>query len=240
MISSALDLPDDLEYVSDELPGLRRRKTASGFRYLDSEGNPIRNERQIERIKRLAIPPAWTDVWISPKANGHLQATGRDARGRKQYRYHARWREVRDQAKYERTQDFAAALPALRKRVERDLGTPGLTRDKVLATVVRLLDLTLVRVGNEEYARSNRSFGMTTLRKRHVQLAGGGIRIEFKGKGGKQHCVSVSDRRVARIVGRCQELPGQLLFQYLDEAGERRQVTSNDVNDYIREATAGD
>lgn len=186
------------------------------------------------------IPPAWTDVWISPIANGHLQATGRDARGRKQYRYHARWREVRDDNKYGRLIQFARALPRIRRRVKRDLGRRGLPREKVLAMVVQLLEATMVRVGNNEYVRENRSFGLTTLRDRHVRVRGDQTRFIFRGKGGKEHEVGVRDRRLARIVKRCEELPGQQLFQYLDADGGRRGIDSADVNEYIREASRGD
>lgn len=240
MTDAPADLPSDLEYVSDLMPGIRRRRTRSGFRYVDCAGKPLGDGEEVRRIRRLAIPPAWSDVWISPIANGHLQASGRDARGRKQYRYHSRWREVRDRSKYERTLDFARALPALRARVEQDLGRPGLPRDKVLATIVRLLELTLIRVGNEEYALTNGSFGLTTLRKRHIHLEGPKLRFEFKGKSGKKHIIGVNDRRISRIVRRIEEIRGQPLFQYIDEDGERRQVSSGDVNAYIREATGGD
>jgi len=240
MIVAIDSLPEELEYVSDDLPGLRRRKTRTGFRYVDARGKPVRDDGDVRRIRRLAIPPAWTDVWISPSASGHLQATGRDARGRKQYRYHALWREVRDQAKYEHVLDFGAALPALRRKVDEDLKASGLTRDKVLATVVRLLELTLIRVGNEEYSRTNKSFGLTTLRKRHIHVDGSKLRFEFRGKSGKQHRLSATDRRVARIVKRCQELRGQQLFQYIDGAGDTHRVTSDDVNAYIKDATGGD
>ena len=240
MIVDPDSLPEDLEYVSDDMPGLRRRKTRRGFRFIDEAGKPVRDAEVVRRIKHLAIPPAWTDVWISPLSNGHLQATGRDARGRKQYRYHPLWREVRDRAKYEHVLDFGAALPALRRKVEEDLKAPGLSRGKVLATVVRLLELTLIRVGNEEYSRANKSFGLTTLRKRHISVEGTKLRFEFRGKSGKQHRLSATDRRVARIVKRCQDIRGQQLFQYIDDKGDTRRVTSDDVNAYIKEATGGD
>jgi len=234
------DLPDDLEYVSDTMPGIRRRRSQDGFRYVDDAGTSVRDEKTLSRIKALAIPPAWSDVWISPIANGHIQATGRDVRGRKQYRYHARWREVRDSTKYERMLAFAQALPQLRERVEQDLRRPGVPKERVLAAVIRLLELTLIRVGNEEYARENGSFGLTTLRKRHVKLEGTKLRFEFKGKSGKKHAIGLNDRRLARILQRIEEIRGQPLFQYVDEDGERRQITSGDVNAYIREATGGD
>ena len=208
--------------------------------YDDAGGRRIRDRETLARIKRLAIPPAWREVWICPLAHGHLQASGRDARGRKQYRYHARWRVVRDETKYARMIAFAAVLPSVRRRVDADLKRPGLPREKVLAAVVRLLEITRIRVGNEEYARANRSFGLTTLRTRHVDIDGATLTFEFRGKGGRQHRVDVNDRRLARLVGRCQELPGQELFQYLDADGERRTVDSGDVNAYLREVTGED
>ena len=228
-----------LRYVSDEMPGIRRRRSGRGFSYADAEGRPVRDRTLLRRIRSLAVPPAWKQVWICPVANGHVQATGRDARGRKQYRYHPRWREVRDSDKYERIVAFAKALPRLRRRVDRDLGRPGLTREKVLAAVVRLLETTLARVGNEEYARDNRSYGLTTLRGRHADVNGPWVKLVFRGKGGKRHQVGLHDRRVARVVKRCQELPGQVLFQY-EEDGEERQVDSGDVNEYLREASGQD
>ena len=226
-----------LRYVSDDSPGYRRRAKGNQFEYLDTEGKPIHDEQRLLRIKRLAIPPAWTDVWICPSPNGHIQATGRDARRRKQYRYHDRWREVRDENKFERLADFAKALPNIRRRVIADLKLPGLPREKVLATVVRLLERTFIRVGNEEYARENKSFGLTTMKNRHVTVKGGQLRFCFPGKSGRQHEVDVTDRRIAKIVSRCQDLPGQDLFQYVAEGGELRDVTSQDVNDYLREIT---
>ena len=229
-----------LRYVDDDRPGIRRRRAGRGFIYLDADGRRVRDAETLARIKRLAIPPAWRDVWICPHAHGHLQASGRDARGRKQYRYHARWRAVRDETKYARMLAFAAALPAVRRRVDEDLKRPGLPREKVLAAVVRLLETTLIRVGNEEYARANRSFGLTTMRARHVDIDGATLTFEFRGKGGRQHRVDINDRRLARIVGRCQELPGQELFQYLDADGERRTVDSGDVNAYLREVIGED
>jgi DNA topoisomerase I len=200
----------------------------------------VREAETLTRIKSLAIPPAWRDVWICPDPRGHLQATGYDSRGRKQYRYHNRWREVRDAVKYDRMIAFGEALPAIRERVDRDLALPGLPREKVLAAVVRLLDSTLARVGNEEYRRENRSFGLTTLRDRHVQVAGSRVALSFRGKGGKQLEVRVSDRRLARVVRQSQEIPGQQLFQYLDDGGRRHTVESEDVNDYLREISGGD
>ena len=229
-----------LRYVDDDRPGIRRRRAGRAFIYFDADGQRVRDAETLARIKRLAIPPAWRDVWICPLAQGHLQASGRDARGRKQYRYHARWRAVRDETKYARMLAFAAALPAVRRRVDEDLKRPGLPREKVLAAVVRLLETTLIRVGNEEYARANRSFGLTTLRARHVDIDGATLTFEFRGKGGRQHRVDINDRRLARIVGRCQELPGQELFQYLDADGERRTVDSGDVNAYLREVIGED
>lgn len=229
-----------MRYVSDARPGIRRRRSGRGFAYRDVDGVTIRDRAIVARIKTLAIPPAWTDVWISPLANGHIQATGRDARGRKQFRYHARWRSVRDGTKYERTIAFAEALPRIRERVEADLGRRGLPREKVLAAVVRLLETTFERAGNTEYAQENKSFGLTTLRDRHAMVDGGLVRFRFRGKHGKVHDVDVHDRRLARIVRSCQELPGQDLFQYVDEEGTVRDVTSDDVNAYLREISGDD
>ncbi len=225
-----------LRYATDARPGFTRRRSGRGFRYRDSEGATIRDRAELRRIRALAIPPAWTDVWICTWPNGHLQATGRDARGRKQYRYHPRWLARRGTDKFERMIGFAEALPAIRARCEADLRRPGLPREKVLAVVVRLLERTLIRVGNDEYARSNRSFGLTTLRDRHAHVDGGSVRFRFRGKSGKVHEVGLRDRRLAGVVRRCQELPGQELFQYVDEDGDVRDVTSDDVNDYLREA----
>jgi DNA topoisomerase I len=230
-----------LRYVSDESPGIRRQRSGDGFTYLAPDGEPIHDSALIERIAALAIPPAWTDVWICPNPNGHIQATGRDARGRKQYRYHPRWRVVRDEAKYDRLAAFGQTLPRIRRRVERDLRQRGIPRTRVLAVVVKLLEETSIRVGNQEYRRSNRSFGLTTMRNRHARFgAAGTLRFEFRGKGGQPHSVKVTDRRLSRIVKRCQELPGQELFQYIDEAGERRSIESSDVNDYLREISEAD
>jgi DNA topoisomerase I len=223
-----------LRYVSDTMPGIRRKKTGSGFSYVGSDGRTIKDAAELERIRSLAIPPAYTDVWICPTPNGHIQATGRDARRRKQYRYHPRWREVRDETKFGRVLAFSDVLPRIRRRIQGDLSKQGLPREKVLATVVRLLDCTGIRIGNDEYARSNRSFGLTTLRDRHVEISGSNIRFEFRGKSGKAYNVSLNDRRLARIVQRCQALPGEDLFQYLDDDGVRQTVGSGDVNDYLR------
>jgi DNA topoisomerase I len=229
-----------LTYVSDLDPGIRRRKAGHGFNYRDADGQPVTAEPILERIRKLAIPPAWTDVWIAPSARGHIQATGRDAKSRKQYRYHARWREVRDSGKYDRLIAFGHALPKLRKQVARDLALPGLPRDKVLAAVVRVMEITLVRVGNEEYAKTNKSFGLTTLRDRHARIAGGKAVFEFRGKSGKVQTTGFRDRRLARIVKACQDLPGQRLFQYLDDDGQRHAVESADVNAYLRDALGED
>ena len=224
-----------LRYVSDSQPGIRRKRAGKGFVYVGPDGKTIRDDKELKRIRALAIPPAYIDVWICPSPNGHIQATGRDARGRKQYRYHPKWREVRDETKFGRMLAFSQALPKIRARVERDLSLPGLPREKVLATVVRLLECTCIRVGNEEYAKSNRSFGLTTLQDRHVEISGSNLRFEFRGKSGKVHKVDLNDRRLARIVERCQDLPGEDLFQYLDEDEVRQTVGSGDVNEYIRE-----
>jgi DNA topoisomerase-1 len=224
-----------LRYVNDSrMPGIRRLGT-SRVRYVDQHGHAVRSRQVLQRIKSLAVPPAWTSVWICPDPLGHVQATGRDARGRKQYRYHPSWRQVRDEVKYGRLLAFAAALPALRERVAADLRRSGLPRDKVLATVVALLEKTLIRVGNEEYARANRSYGLTTMRQGHAKVRSGEIRFEFRGKSGKSHSVGVQDARLARIVKACRDLPGYDLFQYVDEQGERCAVGSADVNAYLRQ-----
>lgn len=229
-----------LRYVSDITPGIRRKKRGKSFTYLDPAGKPVKDPDQIARIRKLAIPPAYTDVWICPHPKGHIQATGRDARGRKQYRYHSRWREVRDETKFTRLLAFADVLPRMRATVEADLDLSGLPKKKVLATVVRLLEWTCIRVGNEEYARSNNSFGLTTLKDQHVEVSGSTIRFEFRGKSGKAHSCDVSDRRLARIVSSCQAIPGQELFQYLGEDGTRQAISSEDVNGYIREIAGDD
>jgi DNA topoisomerase-1 len=229
-----------LIYVDDHEPGITRTRSGNGFRYRAADGSAVRDERLVARIKALAVPPAWTDVWICPSPRGHIQATGRDARGRKQYRYHAAWRETRDRTKFDRMVEFGEALPGIRRRIREDLALPGLPREKVLATVLRLIDLTYMRVGNARYAKDNRSFGLTTMRERHVDVDGTTIRFEFRGKGGKVHEVDVRDPRVARIVKRCQEIPGQRLFQYLEEDGGRRPISSDDVNARLQEISGHD
>ena len=229
-----------LRYATDKRPGITRRRAGRSFSYRMPDGTLVKDRSVLDRIRALAIPPAWTDVWISPWPNGHLQASGRDAKGRKQYRYHARWHERRGSDKFERMVAFGEALPRIRARLDEDLARPGLPREKVLAAVVRLLELTLIRVGNDEYARLNRSFGLTTLRDRHARIEGTAIRFRFRGKAGLMHEVGLRDRRLSNVVRRCQELPGQELFQYVDEQGEVRDVASDDVNAYIREASGGD
>jgi DNA topoisomerase-1 len=229
-----------LAYVTDLDPGIRRRKAGRGFDYLDAKGRPISDEASLDRIRGLAIPPAWMDVWICPGARGHIQATGRDPKGRKQYRYHARWRETRDAHKYDRLIAFGRALPRLRARVEKDLARRGLPREKVLAAVVRVMEITLIRIGNEEYAKVNRSFGLTTLRNGHARVRAATAVFEFRGKSGKTHKTGFRDRRLARVIRACQELPGQRLFEYVDDEGEARAVESSDVNDYLREAMGED
>jgi DNA topoisomerase I len=229
-----------LRYVSDALPGITRHRAKNGFDYRLPDGALVRDIETLRRIRSLVIPPAWTDVWICLDPNGHVQATGRDQRGRKQYRYHPRWREVRDEAKYGKLLVFAKALPLIRSRVEADLKRRGLPRERVLAAIVRLMELTFFRVGNVEYAKANKSFGLTTLRDRHVAIEGGKIHISFRGKSGKQHETDINDRRLARIVKDCRDLPGYELFQYLDDDGERRTVDSDDVNNYLREITGED
>src|SRR6266705_871839 len=226
-----------LEYVSDDRPGYARRAKNGEFEHLDTQGKTIRDEQRLLRIKRLAIPPAWTDVWICPSPTGHIQATGRDARRRKQYRYHERWRELRDENKFGRLADFAKALPRIRRRVAHDMRLPGLPREKVLATVVRLLERTFIRIGNAEYARENKSFGLTTIKNRHVNVKGDHLRFRFRGKSGRQHEVAITDGRIAKIVSKCQDLPGQDLFQYVSDEGEVGNVTSQDMKDYLREIT---
>jgi DNA topoisomerase-1 len=223
--------------VVDTVPGIRRRRAGRGFAYRGPDGRPVTDPGVLERIRSLAVPPAWRDVWIAPTANAHLQATGRDARGRKQYRYHRRWREVRDEDKYERTMAFAEALPKIRRRVQKDLARQGLPREKVLAAVIRLLETTFVRVGNEEYARDNRSYGLTTLRDQHARFDGPDLSFSFVGKSGVRQKVPVADRRLASIVRRCQEIPGQRLFQYLDDDGEPQTIDSSDVNGYLQAVT---
>ena len=229
-----------LEYVNDGEPGIRRQKRGTGFTYLDSSGKTVRDPYDLARIRSLAIPPAWIDVWICSSEHGHLQATGRDAKGRKQYRYHIDFIAVRDSAKYERLVEFAKALPAVRADIDAQMALPGLPREKVLATIVHLLDSTLIRVGNDAYARDNDSYGITTLRNGHVKVAGAELRFQFKGKSGKTWRLTLRDRRVARIIRSCQEVPGQHLFRYLDEDGSALRVTSTDVNDYLRSLTGGE
>lgn len=244
MNSKRLVMPKDVEaplasglsYVNDGDPGISRIVSARGVGYRDAEGRPVRDAATLERIRALVLPPAWTEVWICPSPRGHIQATGRDARGRKQYRYHDDWRQAQDQAKFERIIAFGRALPRLRHRVEADLRRKGLPREKVLAAVVRLMELTLIRVGNDEYAKANKSFGLTTLRDRHAAITATGAVFEFRGKSGKVHCTGFRDRRLARIVKACQDIPGQRLFQYVDPEGARHPVESADVNTYIRAA----
>ena len=224
-----------LRYVSDAAPGIRRQRRGRGFAYVKPNGTPVRDAAELERIRRLVIPPRWTDVWICTSSSGHLQVTARDARGRKQYRYHPRYRAVRDDTKFSRMLDFSEVLPRIRQNVERHISSPSLTREKVLATVVWLLEKTLIRVGSDEYARDNGSFGLTTLRRRHVAVSGATLRFEFRGKSGVPHKVALTDRRIARIIQHCQELPGQELFQYLDDDGKRQTVDAGDINQYLRE-----
>jgi DNA topoisomerase-1 len=229
-----------LRYVTDGFPGIRRQRSGGGWIYFAPNGSRIRDPGKRKRLNALAIPPAWTDVWICPDPDGHIQATARDARGRKQYRYHSSYREARDQSKFRHMIEFSEILPRLRERVERDLSAPDLTRRQILATVIRLLDKTLIRVGNDEYARENQSFGLTTLRRRHVQVKGQMLRFTFRGKSGVEHNVALTDGRLARIIQRCQDLPGTELFQYLDAWGKRQTVSSDDVNAHLREITGRD
>lgn len=229
-----------LRYVSDRQPGITRRRAGKGFSFRDPDGRRIAGRAEIKRLKALAIPPAWDEVWICPDPRGHLQATGRDARGRKQYRYHPKWHEARDAAKFDRVLAFGRALPKIRQAVSKRIGGDPLRRETVLAAVVRLLETTLVRVGNEEYARDNKSYGLTTLRERHVEVAGPELRLSFRGKGGKDHSVTLTDRRAVRIVRALQDLPGQELFQYLDEAGDRQRIDSSDVNAFLKEIAGDD
>ncbi len=229
-----------LIYTTDDEPGIRRARNGKGFDYSGPDGRRIRDPAVLERIRSLAIPPAWKQVWISTRPRGHLQATGRDARGRKQHRYHPQWRELRDANKFDRMAEFGRVLPRLRSRVARDLRREGLPREKVVATIVRLLETTFLRVGNEEYARQNHSFGLTTLRTRHVDVRGGTVRFLFRGKSGAEVAAALTNPRVAKVIKRCEELPGQKLFQYVDERGDRRNVTSDEVNDYLRQVAGGD
>ena len=249
IVENAVTLPPDerqaaaadvaLIYADAREPGIRRRRAGSGFYYVWPDGARVREPEILERIRNLVIPPAWSEVWIAPSADSHLQVTGNDVRGRKQYRYHERWTACRDEVKYANLVAFARALPQLRRTIDADLGRRGIDRTKVLATVTRLLDITMIRVGNAAYARENGSFGLTTLRDRHVSIEGSTLRFRFKGKSGKEWRLKVTDRRIARIVKQAQDLPGQQLFQYLDEAGDRRGVSSTDVNAYIRDAAGG-
>jgi DNA topoisomerase I len=229
-----------LRYVSDARPGIQRRKSGTGFFYLRADGSKLSEPNVLRRIRALAIPPAWTDVWICASADGHIQATGRDSKGRKQYRYHPRFRDVRESTKYEHVVAFADALPAIRERVREHMALRGLPREKVLATVVHLLETTFIRVGNDDYAKQNNSYGLTTLKNRHVAVDGNEVRFRFTGKGGKQWSSRVKDRRVAKIMRACQELPGQELLQYIDDEGNSQDVTSSDVNAYLREITGKD
>ncbi len=229
-----------LRYRLDDEPGITRERKGKGFHYLTPDGKTLNDEDDLERIRALGIPPAWTEVWISPHANAHLQATGRDAKGRKQYRYHERWRERRNLVKFSRMIAFAEVLPALRQRLEKDLKQSGLPREKVLAAVVQLLDTTHIRIGSSEYARSNESFGLSTLRDKHVHIEGTTMRFSFRGKSGKDHDVDLKDRRLARIVQMCKDVPGKALFQYIDEDGGHHPITAGDVNAYLREITGQD
>lgn len=231
---------EQLVYASDDAPGITRRKAGKGFRYIDPSGRPIKDSSTLARIRALAIPPAYEQVWICPNPHGHIQATARDARGRKQYRYHEVWKRIRDAGKYQQLEAFGTALPRIRARVARDLATDAITHERIIAVVVRLLELTLIRVGTPRYAASNKSFGLTTMRHRHTLVSGSTVRFRFRGKSGVQHDVTVNDKRIARLVKRCMEIPGQELFQYTDEQGEVRRVDSTMVNAYLKEASGGD
>jgi DNA topoisomerase-1 len=229
-----------LRYVTDSSPGIGRQRYGKGFRYLGIDGKPINDTSELDHIKALAIPPAWQDVWICPIPHGHLQATGQDAKGRKPYRYHPHWQRVRSQTKFNRMIPFSAALPLIREQIESHLALKGLPREKVLATVVRLLETTFIRIGNVEYAQENKSFGLTTLRNRHVDVSGSTVRFQFTGKSGVKHDIELNDRRIARIIKRCQDIPGYELFQYIDDEGQRQTIDSEDVNSYLREITGED
>src|SRR6185503_8811778 len=229
-----------LRYVTDGFSGITRKRAGSGWAYFEPDGTRIRDPAKRRRLDGLAIPPAWTDVWICPDPDGHIQVTARDARGRKQYRYHADYRAARDRSKFRRMIEFSEALPRLREKIERDLRGEELSRRQIIATVIWLLDRTLIRVGNDEYARQNRSFGLTTLRRRHVEVKGAMLRFSFRGKSGIEHDVSITDRRLARIVQRCQDLPGAEIFQYVDAFGRRQTVSSDDVNERLREMSGRD
>ena len=224
-----------LTYVSDSDPGIRRRRRGKGFKYLNARGGSVRDAATLKRIRRIVIPPAWTDVWICSSPNGHIQATGRDARGRKQYRYHPEFRAMREETKYHQMIAFADVLPQVRATVDEHLALSGLRREKVLAAVVYLLEATLIRIGNDEYARNNKSYGLTTLKRPHVAISGSALKFKFKGKSGKEWNLCLRDRRIAKVIRSCQDLPGQHLFQYVDETGETRNVTSSDVNEYLRD-----
>jgi DNA topoisomerase-1 len=239
VVTDPLEVAEDagLRYVSDDKPGYTRKPKGDDFEYFDTDGKPIRDETRLLRLRRLAIPPAYKDVWICPLPNGHIQATARDARGRKQYRYHERWREARDENKYERMLVFGQALPKIRRQVNKDMGLRDLPQSKVVATVVHLLGRTFIRIGNEEYARENKSFGLTTMRNRHVDVKGAKLSFSFRGKSGVKHEIDVNDRRLANIIRKLQDLPGQEVFQYEDQTGGARSVTSQDVNDYLHEIT---
>lgn len=230
----------NLKYVNDAKPGFTRKPYGKKFTYLDTEGQPLKDAHHLARIKSLAIPPAWTKVWICPIPDGHLQATGYDVKGRKQYRYHPQWRQVRDAVKYEHMIDFGLHLPLIRQKVDEALSKPGLSREKVLATIIFLLENTMIRVGNDEYAKNNQSFGLTTLRNRHVEIQGSHIKFHFRGKSKVEHDINLKDARLARIIKRIMDLPGQDLFQYIDDAGERHAISSSDVNAYLKEITGRD
>ncbi|MFP5213664.1 MAG: DNA topoisomerase IB [Acidobacteriota bacterium] len=229
-----------LVYVTDSFPGIRRRRAGRGFSYTGPDGVRVTGRDDLKRIKSLGIPPAWTDIWISVRPDSHLQATGKDARGRKQYIYHPQWRKIREENKFNRMVAFGMALPGLRERTDEDLKLRGLARNKVLATVVQLLETTLIRIGNKEYARDNNSFGLTTLSNDHLDVSGSLMRFSFRGKSGKEHTIEIRDKRLARIVKRCRDIPGQELFQYVDDDGQSRTIDSSDVNEYIREITGSD
>lgn len=226
-----------LRYMTDGKPGITRQRHGKAFRYTNPDGSAVKDEETLGRIKALVIPPAWQDVWIAPVSNAHLQATGRDARGRKQSRYHAHWREVRDETKYSRIKMFAAVLPVIRKRVKHDLALHGLPREKVLATIVSVMESTFIRVGNAEYARQNESYGLTTMRQQHVEIHGSHIHFTFKGKSGVHHDIDMADRRLAHIIKQCQDIPGYELFQFIDHHGNHHHLDSADVNEYLREIT---
>lgn len=229
-----------LRYVTDSQPGFSRKRHGAKFRYLDIDGKPLKDATHLARIKSLAIPPAWEEVWICKHAHGHLQATGKDSKGRKQYRYHKQWREVRDEMKYEHLADFGLHLPRIRKEINKELAKPGISRTKVLATIVYLLENTMIRIGNDAYVKQNKSFGLTTLRNRHVNIIGSEIKFQFRGKSGIEHQIRLKDSRLARIIKRIKDLPGQELFQYLDSDGVRHAVDSSEVNEYLKEITGKD